>query len=87
MSYTHFITLLYEVYSKAIFSNVSIPLINGTPNLTENSLLSPLKQQLEIIQWTSCENGHFGAGLMPFSKGLLQLKAQLGRTLSYKRQC
>jgi len=50
MSYTHFITLLYEVYSKAIFSNVSIPLINGTPNLTGNSFLSPLKQQLEIIQ-------------------------------------
>jgi len=25
--------------------------------------------------------------MMPFSKGLLQLKAQLGRTLSYKREC
>jgi len=83
LSYTHFLALLCEVYSKACFSSVSIPLTNGTPNLTVNSVISPLKQQLEIIQWTSCENGHFGVGLMPFSKGLLQLKAQLGRTLSH----
>jgi len=39
MSYTHFLTLLYEVYSKAFFSSVTIPLIKGTPNLTGNSVI------------------------------------------------
>jgi hypothetical protein len=50
MSYTHFLTLLYEVYSKEFFSNVSIPLINGNPKLTGNFVINPFKEQLEIIQ-------------------------------------
>ena len=38
MSYTYFLALQYEVYSKAFFNSAPIPMINGTQNLSGNLL-------------------------------------------------
>jgi hypothetical protein len=48
MSYTilHYCMKLTAKHSSVV---CLIPLIKGTPNLTGNSVINPLKQQLEII--------------------------------------